>query len=97
MANFCVSLPHRRSTTVSLKTNPFIISETAAPAKIFCLLKTLREQQLRSYSEKAGETLNISLLGTARDMFLTTFGGERPNCNLSIPVVSIGKYTYLFC
>ena len=59
MANFCVSLPHRCSTTVSLKTNPFIISETAAPAKIFCLLKTLREQQLRSYSEKAGETLNI--------------------------------------
>jgi len=59
MANFSVSLPHRRSTTVSLKTNTFIISETAAPAKVFCLLKTLREQQQRSYSEKAGETLNI--------------------------------------
>ena len=30
-------------------------------------------------------------------MFLATFDGERPNCNLSIPVVSIDKYTYLFC
>ena len=42
---FCVSLPHRCSTTVSLETNPLVCQETVGCA-IFLRLLTVEENEL---------------------------------------------------